>query len=199
MNLETNRKSIILIVEDEDIVARDLKKRLIELGYKVTGIEHTGQGAIDAVEKSRPDLVLMDIMLKGDIDGITAAGEINNRFRVPIIYLTAYSDDDTLARAKVTEPFGYLLKPFEIRELHTAIAIALYKHKMELELAEARAKIKVLQGFLPICASCKKIRDDKGLWSQVESYIKAHSEADFTHSICPDCMKISMDELDNSK
>ncbi len=198
MNPDGNRAATILIVEDEDLVARDLKKRLTELGYEVAGIKHSGQGAINGVEKSKPDIVLMDIMLKGDIDGVTAAGEIKSRFEIPVIYLTAYSDDDTLARAKITEPFGYLLKPFEIRELHTAIEIALYKHKMERELAEARANIKVLQGFLPICASCKKIRDDKGLWSQVESYIRDHSEADFTHSICPECVKKSMDELNSS-
>ena len=177
---EADKKARILIVEDEVVVAEDIKKRLEDLGYEVAGIEHTGLGAVEAAEKTNPDLVLMDIMLKGDMDGIVTAGVIKDRLKVPVIYLTAFSDNETLSRAKITEPYGYLLKPFEERELHSTIEIALYKHKADQE-------IKVLQGLIPICSSCKKIRDDKDYWHRIETYIEGHSEAEFTHGYCPRC------------
>lgn len=118
----------ILVVEDENIVALEIKKRLQKLGYIVPGVASTGEDAITKAEGILPDLVLMDIMLKGEIDGIHAAGEIRRRFNIPVIYLTAYSDEETLQRAKMTEPYGYILKPFEEDDLRTAIEIALYRH-----------------------------------------------------------------------
>lgn len=120
----------ILVVEDENIVALEIKKRLQKLGYVVPGVASTGEDAISKAEGILPDLVLMDIMLKGEIDGINAAGEIRKRFNIPVIYLTAYSDGDTIERAKLTEPYGYILKPFEEDDLRTAIEIALYRHQM---------------------------------------------------------------------
>ncbi len=120
----------ILVVEDENIVALEIKKRLQKLGYIVPGVASTGEDAISKAEGILPDLVLMDIMLKGEIDGINAAGEIRKRFNIPVIYLTAYSDGDTIERAKLTEPYGYILKPFEEDDLRTAIEIALYRHQM---------------------------------------------------------------------
>ncbi|HML26239.1 response regulator [Methanomethylovorans sp.] len=124
----TNAK--ILVVEDENIVALEIKKRLQKLGYIVPGVASTGEDAISKAEGILPDLVLMDIMLKGEIDGINAAGEIRKRFNIPVIYLTAYSDGDTIERAKLTEPYGYILKPFEEDDLRTTIEIALYRHQM---------------------------------------------------------------------
>ncbi|WP_370575902.1 response regulator [Methanomethylovorans sp.] len=120
----------ILVVEDENIVALEIKKRLQKLGYIVPGVASTGEDAISKVEGILPDLVLMDIMLKGEIDGIHAAGEIRKRFNIPVIYLTAYSDEETLQRAKLTEPYGYILKPFEEDDLRTTIEIALYRHQV---------------------------------------------------------------------
>ena len=128
----------ILVVEDENIVALDIKNRLKKLGYTVAGRAATGQAAIDKAGETQPDLVLMDIRLKGDMDGIEAAKQIRDRFGIPVIYLTAYSDETTLQRAKITEPYGYLIKPFEDRDLHTTIGMALYRHKIELELRESR-------------------------------------------------------------
>jgi CheY-like chemotaxis protein len=120
----------ILVVEDENIVALEIKKRLQKLGYIVPGVASTGEDAISKAEGIRPDLVLMDIMLKGEIDGIHAAGEIRKRFNIPVVYLTAYSDEETLHRAKLTEPYGYILKPFEEDDLRTTIEIALYRHQV---------------------------------------------------------------------
>ncbi len=127
----------ILIVEDEGIEALDIRNRLKILGYPDPDIACSGEEAIEKVEKACPDLVLMDIMLHGGIDGVTAAQRMHAQFDIPVVYLTAYADEDTLRRAKVTEPFGYMVKPFKERELHITIDMALYKHKMERKLRES--------------------------------------------------------------
>ncbi|MBE9007022.1 response regulator [Fortiea sp. LEGE XX443] len=124
----------ILVVEDESIVAKDLQNRLRKFGYTVPAIASSGQEAINKAVEISPDLVLMDIRLKGQMDGIEAAAEIHKYLDIPIIYLTAYADENTLERAKITEPFGYLLKPFKERELQTNIEIALTKHRLEKQL-----------------------------------------------------------------
>jgi two-component system, cell cycle sensor histidine kinase and response regulator CckA len=124
----------ILVVEDESIVAMDIQNMLELLGYAVPGVVSTGMEAIRKTAELRPDLVLMDIRLRGDMDGIEAAGQIRTRFQVPIIYLTAYADDEAVQRARLTEPFGYILKPFEEKELHVMIEMALYKSRMERAL-----------------------------------------------------------------
>jgi CheY-like chemotaxis protein len=127
----------ILVVEDESLVAMEIKDRLESLGYVVPAIVSSGDEAIKKVEQSRPDLVLMDIVLKGDMDGIEAAEHIRSNFDIAVIFLTSYADEETLQRAKLTEPFGYILKPFEERELHSTIEITFYKHKMEMNLKRA--------------------------------------------------------------
>lgn len=155
---ERNRKDTkarILIVEDEGITAMDLKMRLTNLGYEVVGIADTGEGAIALADEKRPDLILMDIMLKGEMDGIQAAEHIKPALGIPVIFLTAYADNTTLRRAKVTEPYGYILKPFEERELHTNIQVALFKHEAEeLQRREARAEVfSLLASALPVFAN----------------------------------------------
>ncbi len=121
----------ILVVEDENVVALELKKRLKKLAYQVSSVASSGKEAISKAEGFLPDLVIMDIRLKGDMDGIQAAQIIREKLNIPVLYLTAHSDDETLKRAKQTEPYGYILKPFEEDELRTAIEIALYKHQVE--------------------------------------------------------------------
>jgi PAS domain S-box-containing protein len=129
----------IMVVEDEKIVAEDIREILQGFGYEVPAIVSSGKNATEQAEKIRPDLVLMDIMLKGEMDGIVAAEEIRTRYDIPVIYLTAYADDKTLQRAKITEPLGYILKPFQERDLQIAIDMALYKHQMEQRLKEREA------------------------------------------------------------
>ena len=127
-----------MIVEDERIFAADLEDKLLALGYNVCGKAYSGQQAVTIIEKKHPDLVLMDIKLEDSMDGIEVANLIKDRFNIPVIYLTAFSDEHMLQRAKVTEPFGYLLKPIQSRELRSNIEIALYKHRMEKELLQAK-------------------------------------------------------------
>lgn len=125
------------MVEDESVVSKDIQESLKSLGYTVCGTAFAGEEAITKAESLQPDLVLMDIVLKGDVDGVEAAETIRARLHVPVIYLTAYSDEHTLNRAKVTEPSGYILKPFDERELHTTIEVAMYRHTMQKRLRES--------------------------------------------------------------
>src|SRR5206468_1762523 len=124
-------KARLLIVEDEAIVAMDLQQRLERLGHHVVGTAATGEAAIRRAEEARPDVALMDIRLKGEMDGVTAAAEIDRRFGTPVVFLTAHSDTQTVQRATAAEPFGYVLKPVDDRELEVAIAVARYRHQAE--------------------------------------------------------------------
>src|SRR5262245_21153390 len=121
----------ILVVEDERIVARGIQSELEQMGYEVSDLAASGEEAIEKASRLHPDLVLMDIVLRGDMDGIEAARRIRERLDIPVVFLSAYEDQNTLGRAKTTEAFGYLLKPYEEKELHTTIETALYKHRAE--------------------------------------------------------------------
>lgn len=148
---EVMSNASIMLVEDEIIVAADVQHRLQNMGYAVLGIFDTGEEAIEKAGELQPNLVLMDIVLKGEMDGIEAAQKIREMYDIPIIYLTAYSDEKILERAKVTEPFGYVLKPFEDREIQSAIEMALYKHQMEQKLKESEEKYrKLIEKFLKV-------------------------------------------------
>lgn len=327
----TRRKKVsspqVLIVEDELVVATSIQVCLRKVGYEIPAIVSSGEEAIQLAGQIRPDLVLMDIQLQGEMLGVEAAEQIRTQFDIPVVYLTAYADEASLQRAKVSQPFGYLVKPFRSEELRSTIEMALYKHKIDqklqeselryrmvseltsdfaycvrvepdgsfviewitdaharitgytrseaaaiggwqslvhaddlpvalehlemvlagqtdvrefrirrqdgevrwlrdharpiwdeqqgrvvriyaaaqdtterrqaheererlvLELQDALSKVKTLKGLLPICASCKKIRNDQGYWTSVEAYILQHSDAEFTHGICPDCAR----------
>ena len=126
----------VLVVEDENIVARSIQAELRGMGYSVPALAATGEEAIRKAVENQPDVVLMDIVLKGPMDGIEAARVLRTRLDIPVVYLTAYGDEETLARAKATEPYGYLLKPFEEKELGTTIELTLYKHRIEKRLRE---------------------------------------------------------------
>jgi signal transduction histidine kinase len=142
---DTPRKLNILVVEDERIVARDLQVRLTRLGYQISGIASSKDEAIQSAQENRPDLALMDIRLNGVPDGIDAARELRADFNLPVIYLTGHSDNATLSQARTTEPFGYILKPFENRELVAAIETAVYKHRAETRLREANTRLQLAQ------------------------------------------------------
>ena len=128
----------ILVIEDEAIVSKDIQQSLKKLGYNIVGSAATGEKAVELAIETKPDLVLMDIMLKGKMSGIDAAEKIKQDLNIPIIYLTAYADENTLAKAKVTEPYGYIIKPFKEIDLHTSIEMALYKHTKEREVIKER-------------------------------------------------------------
>jgi PAS domain S-box-containing protein len=136
-------KTTILLVEDEAIVAADLASKLKQFGYEIVGTTGSGEEAIELARCLLPRLVLMDIRLKGPLDGIAAAEAIRRQQDVPVIYLTAHSDAATLDRAKLSDPFGFILKPFEERELSTTIEMALYKHQSDRQLREQQEWLRV--------------------------------------------------------
>ncbi len=130
----------ILIVEDERMIAEDIKLTLVQFNYKVIGIISRGEDALKKVEKSSPDIILMDIMLKGKLNGIETSMQINKKFDIPIIFLTAYADDKTINQATSASPYGFILKPFNSKEIHAVIEMTMVKHKSKKILEESRAK-----------------------------------------------------------
>jgi two-component system, cell cycle sensor histidine kinase and response regulator CckA len=133
----------IMVVEDESIVAEDMKAMLEGFGYAVPAVAFSGEDAVKKACDMHPDLVLMDIVLKGQMSGVEAVEHIRAHCNIPVVYVTAYADENTVRRAKVTEPFGYLLKPFDAKELQTAIEIALYKHQMEKKLHDSEQRLSI--------------------------------------------------------
>jgi len=127
-----------LIVEDETLIAEELKERLERFGFLVIAAVDTAEEGIEIATTERPDLVLMDIRLRGEKDGVQAAAEIRRRVDVPVVYLTAYSDRVTLDRAKHTEPYGYVLKPFHERELQVTIELAMHRHALERKARQTK-------------------------------------------------------------
>ncbi len=210
MNLIKNETQLIrkkvLVVEDEAIVARDIQMRLQDLGYDVPLTVSSGEQAIVKAGEIRPDMIMMDISLKGEMLGTEAACIIREKFDIPVIFLTAYSDDKTLESAKKSEPMGYIAKPIEKNDLRITLEMAFYKAKMESErkeltkkLQEALDEIKTLKGIIPICAACKKIRNDVGFWQSVEQYVEQFTDAQFSHGICPECLNRLYPEYNDAK
>lgn len=131
----------IVVVEDEQIVSKDIQIQLKRFGYEIAGAAASGEDAVGLVEHTKPDLVMMDVMLKGDMMGTEAADIIRSEYDIPVVYLTAYADSSTLNQAKITEPYGYVLKPFDERDLKTTIEMALYKHKADKEKQKLKEQL----------------------------------------------------------
>jgi PAS domain S-box-containing protein len=134
----TTESPKILIVEDEQVVALDLERSLSGLGYRIVGVADNGRQAVQLAEANQPDLVLMDVRLRGPMDGITAAHEIRRRCQAPVVYTTAYTNDETIERAKASAPFGFLVKPYRTKELNATIAMALHQHRVAQEVIAGR-------------------------------------------------------------
>jgi len=188
-------KAQILIAEDDPTLAQDLKYKLESLDYEVAGITHSAEQAVVLAERLRPDLVLMDIQLSGEMDGIQAAEQMRT-LRVPIVYVSGFCEGPVLQRAQRTDPYGYILKPYRTDDLRISVEMSLQRHRAEQErerllqrFHEVLASVKTLTGRLSICCYCKKIRDEAGDWPDVETYVMKHSHASFTHGMCPDCFR----------
>ncbi len=191
-----NQKTI-LIVEDEVIFGIDLAEKLKNLGYQPDPkVIRYGEEVLEAAQNSKPDLILMDINLKGEMNGMQAAMLVQDNLNIPVIFLSAFSDKATLETAKKAEPYAFLRKPLKLEDLQIALEIGLYKAKMEkqlkekvFELQEALDSIKFLKGFIQMCSHCRDIRDDTGRWDNLENYIKNHTKTVFSHGICPTCLE----------
>ena len=134
----------ILLAEDESIAARYLKQSLTRMGYEITGMVQSGEEVIEKVIENTPDLILMDISLSGKVDGISAVKQLHSRFDIPVIYITANTDSEVFKRAKLTDPYAYLIKPYELNQLQNAIEIALFKHDFEKQLKESESRYRTI-------------------------------------------------------
>lgn len=184
----------IFVVEDEMIISKDIQRTLLSLGYEVAGHAVSAQSAIERARQMRPDLILMDIHIKGERDGIETAQILGPELDVPIVYLTAFADAATIARAKETMPYGYLIKPFEERELQTAIEMALYKHKAERELARNQA---LLQATLDSIGEGVLAADENGrvmFLNPVAQNLTGWSSADATARDWHDIFQLERDD-----
>ncbi|HRV94306.1 MAG TPA: response regulator [Anaerolineae bacterium] len=193
----------VLIAEDDYLVSKMIRGKLEETGYIIVGEAADGREAVDLTRTEQPDVVLMDIEMPY-LNGIEAAAEIQQHCPTPVVILTAYDTPELIIKASEAGIGAYLRKPPHAKELQIAITVAMarFGDLMELdrlnealrlrnkELQAALDQIKTLKGLLPICAQCKKIRDDEGYWHEVEVYIREHSDADFSHGICPSCLRI---------
>lgn len=186
----------IFIVEDDKLMADLLEDQLREMGYCVIDKVFSAEDAVARLAARIPDLVLMDIRLRGKMDGIDAARFINGWYQIPIVFLTAYSDREIQQRVPTANPFGYLLKPFGNEELRIVIEVALQRgsverelKRMNLELLMTRDHGKALDEMLSICAWCKKVKSKGGRWQSFEDYFADHFSMQFSHGICPECLR----------
>lgn len=168
-------KSLILVVDDNPQNLKFLGQLLSENGYEV-GMAQNGQQALNFVNKNLPDLILLDIMMP-EIDGFEVCKTLKSKLstrHIPVIFLTAKTETDDIVKGFDAGGVDYVTKPFNSAELLSRI--------------RTHIEVKILRGLLPICANCKKIRDDAGFWKQIDTYIEKHSHAKFSHGICPECL-----------
>ncbi len=191
----TDSKIRVLIAEDEALVAVLTQAELQSLGYSVIGTAPDGRKVVDMVLELKPTVVVMDIEMPL-VDGITAAAAIQEISPTPVVILTAHPDTANVLKATAAGVGAFVVKPPLAAELERAITIAIARHadltalrQKHRELEQTLAEVKTLKGFLPICAGCKKIRDDKDYWNEVEVYIMEHTAAKFTHGMCPECVE----------
>lgn len=193
----TKKKYTIVIVDDDKNNIELLKEILSDFDYRViTAVD--GKDAIKKIRKEMPDLILLDIIMP-EMDGITACKQIKKDKKlkhIPIIFLSSINQTESIVQGFKIGAIDYITKPFKSEELvvriNTHLELKGSRDKIESlvkELQEKILHIKQLRGLLPICANCKNIRDSKGYWQKVEKYISKYSEADFTHTLCPDCVK----------
>ena len=192
----TDDNGLVLIVDDVADNIRVLGNMLKNRGYNVIPAT-SGSQAISIAKARKPDLILLDIQMP-EMDGYHTCEAIKadpEMHEIPVIFLTARHDPEDIVKGFEFGGVDYITKPFNSTELFARVSVHIELKKIRdrqavliTELRDAMAEVKKLSGMLPICAGCKKIRDDKGYWLQVEEYISEHSEAEFTHSMCPDCL-----------
>jgi AmiR/NasT family two-component response regulator len=191
----TTQKSLqVLIVDDQESIREILQHQLEKIGHKIIGKASDGLQAVELTESLHPDVVLMDIEMP-NLNGLEATKIIMEKSPTPVVLLTSYDDPDMVRQASQAGAGAYLLKPPGSEEIGRTmiIAAARFADLMELrrlntELKKALEHVKVLSGLIPICANCKKIRNDEGYWKAVEVYITEKTDVHFSHSLCPACI-----------
>lgn len=185
----------VLIAEDDALVSDVIQNQVEKIGYLIAGRVSDGKQAVEMTKLLNPDIILMDIVMP-ELDGLEATRLIQEQCPTPVVLLTAHDNMELVIQASQAGAGAYLVKPTNSREIERTIAIAIARfsdltelRRLNTELHQALDEIKTLRGMLPICASCKKIRDEEGYWHEVEIYIEEHSQATFTHGICQECCK----------
>ncbi len=193
--MKTNQAVHCVIAEDDSLVGDVIQQELELFGIKVVGRATDGRQAIALTRSLKPSVVLMDIAMP-EMDGIAAAAAIQDECPTPVVVLSAHETAEDVARASAAGVGAFLVKPPQGAELDRAITVAMSRHTdlMELrrinrDLTTTLSEVKTLKGLLPICCGCKKIRDDKNYWQEVEVYVMAHTDATFTHGYCPACIQ----------
>jgi AmiR/NasT family two-component response regulator len=210
-----NQPIRVLVAEDEPLVCNLLESMLTDSGYQVVAKVHNGLDAVRLTRERSPDVVLMDVDMP-ELNGIDACHRLQREKPVPVVMLTSFEDPATITAASTAGVGAYLVKPPKPGEIERSITVAMARfhdmqelrrlnaelhqqnHDMEVLIVELRDTlnhVKTLRRLLPICASCKKIRDDQGYWHMVEDYLSSHSELVFSHGLCPDCMRRLYPEL----
>ncbi len=194
--MKTSKPLRVLIVDDDPVVCRLVKAMLESIGHEVVGVAVDGHQAVARAAALAPGVILMDVSMPG-MDGLEATRQIQAVCPVPVVLLTALDDLELVERAGEAGVGAYVVKPPRVPELARAISIAAARfsdwmklRRLNEDLGRALAQVKRLRGLLPICAHCKKIRDDAGYWHGVEVYIKEHTGAEFTHGVCDECQKV---------
>ena len=197
-----------IIAEDDFLVCKEIRRAMEQLGHVIVAEVANGRQVVEKTCELQPDVVLMDIQMP-EMDGLDASKRIQAQCPTPVVVLTAYESGELVEQASATGVGAYLTKPPKPAEIQRAITISMARHadlmvcrqlygelkQKNRELEQALAEIKTLQGFIPICASCKKIRNDEGYWQQIEQYIQERSDAQFSHGICPECIQTQYPEI----
>ena len=200
--MHEERQIRVLIAEDDTSVRYTISHMLTMAGYWDAGQAADGEEAVRLTQELRPDVVLMDARMPG-MDGLEAARIIQQVCPTPVVMLTAMEAPEILEAARDSGVGAFLSKPPEKQQIHQAITIAMARHgdlmrlrrvcgeleERNRQLSKALEEIKTLRGILPVCAYCKKVRDDEGYWEQVDVYLAHHAGAEISHGICPDCMR----------
>jgi AmiR/NasT family two-component response regulator len=190
----TSKPFRVVIADDQESMSAIVRRQLVKIGHVVIGKATNGRQAVEMTQLLQPDIVLMDIEMP-EMDGLEAARLIHEKSPRPVVLLTGHDDPEMVRKASAAGVGAYLMKPPSAPDIERAIIIAVARfgdlmelRRLNIELQLALDSVKVLNGLLPICASCKKIRDDKGYWEGVETYIKKHTDVEFSHGLCPDCI-----------
>jgi AmiR/NasT family two-component response regulator len=185
-----------LLVDDDVLISNDVADLLAEAGHTVIGTAQDGRQALAMARALKPDIVFMDIEMP-ELDGLEATRQIQEQCPVPVILLTAHDDPDLVVQGSRVGATAYLVKPPDLGEMTRTMVMArarfeefLELRRLNAQLRQSLAEIKTLRGLLPICANCKKIRDEQGYWQQVEVYFRAHAGIEFTHSLCEPCLAL---------
>lgn len=200
-------EGVVLIVDDTPLNLQIIADTLSAKGLRVV-IAESGEQALTIVERIPPDIILMDVVMPG-IDGFETCRRLKlhkTTQAIPVIFMTALDDPEYVMRGFDAGGVDYIGKPLRLKEVLARVETHLWLRYMQTQLEaqnaqlqEALAKVKTLKGLLPICANCKKIRDDQGYWNQIEAYIEEHSDALFTHGLCPECVKLLVDDSEMQK